>query len=344
MLLISSFIICPTYAQTAAFCEGARSDLDQTTNLKSSDSDLMTKMEAMAEEFNQKLYKKAKDERWPETRSKKLFKFIWKYRTLEKRVNNFKNYLRDIRQIIAATNVGKDVEQCFTEVGDLQLDPDKNSLPVRFMVDGDNINQSMAFMLNHANDTKTIERIIEFDIATNPISAIVRLAHEMQHSCNAPTLYPIEKEYKKAFASINLFGSDNSGDQTFAKYKQMRREIDQERAVDEMKAYQITYQLFRELASWSPSLVCNVKTLNRLYGGNIDRLSDRYATMERQYLDKTFPLFLIGKYVDLKSSGRFLQQNIFVGSDGSEYISLLDHQGLRIFRQDMQNKLRLAGF
>jgi hypothetical protein len=233
------------------------------------------------------------------------------------------DYIKDFNQVLAMTNTGRQVLDCYQKA----QDP---------LITGEQIEQiseeqkangvSMAFTLleDQKSPGKYVKTIL-FDEDTSPMTALFLYAHEMKHGCNS-------KISVKIFQYMDTHNSSNTPRREIALEKEKN---DQLMAIDEMRAYKINVELFKEMAQAAPEVVCNEYYVSNIFGKQIISSAEYNAKMDEMIEDGTYPLHLISQYA---VDGAYWPENVLKSDDNGwathelrlDLIKKLEAEGIHV--------------
>ena len=248
------------------------------------------------------------DEKAGSDLEKALFVLNAKWGDKEERTKkeNKKKYYDDLKKVLALTPTGKKVIKCYAKsTGPLISGDAVVELPDEYKDRG----AKMAFgVIPDNNDPNKVVKRMFINTDLDPIEALPLLAHELKHGCHAKEMSEI------------LLPLYNADDDSIVRTK-LKYEYDQERAVDEMRAYKVTVDLFKDLAKVAPNMVCGKYFTSVMFGNQPINTAEYAAAIDDKLTDGSFPKFLISLYA---AHGDYNPENVFVKDKNSIRPDLLE--------------------
>ncbi len=244
-----------------------------------------------------------------------------KVRTLPE--NNVQ-YIADLKHALSLTKTGKKVSECYEKAkGPLISREEVVELSEDFKQHG----AQMAFSAepDDKNPGKYIKRLY-FNSQVEPFEALMMMGHELQHGCNSLN----QIRLKSLLNDLPVSDSQNADE--MKKEAAIFEEIEQDNAVDEMRAYRVTANVFKDLAEASPELVCGQKTKSIIFGKQVLSSAEYAANIEDKIEDGTFPQYIISKYA---AHGFYTPKNVLTVDENGNPTSQL--------RPDLIKKMKAEG-
>lgn len=284
--------------------------LSSVSKLKS-DPALDTALEKLSTALNKTDRKVASSRSTPLSLAMKSLVDKWGDSKVRSNPANRNAYINDLNHILQQTKAGRDVLNCFAQAkGPLISGEQIIDFPEEHKAKG--IAMSFDLVEDPENPGKYIKTIY-FNAEHSPIMALILYAHEMKHGCNSNVIAQNDEKLK-----------DPSQDFT---------KIYQNRAVDEIRAYRVSVEFFKELAQEAPDLVCNNYSTSTIFGRQVLSSAEYNAKLDEMYQDGTFPQYLISKY---SAMGSIPAKYVFkTGKIGKQTKSL---------RDDLIQSLKAEGF
>jgi hypothetical protein len=238
-----------------------------------------------------------------------------KYRTEQKRVENSSRYIQDILDILKLSKAGKGVLSCWNDTkegpfwGDIiKLDKSLYGNPsaqikvskLKYQTfekkyqDADyKETYPSYFDKKHAQyiNEKVFVREAILSAKLDPLSSLLALGHELKHLCDKKRLM------------LNAKGM--LSDKKRNKYQRLT-------LVDEMKAYDVSLEIFKELALFFPNKMCNSAIKTKMFEKyHIIPRGDYYRSLEEIFEDPVYSWanFLVDRYPFISRSAVYTNEN-----------------------------------
>lgn len=301
-----------------------------------------------------------------------LGNFFNKYKTLESRTKDLNTYQKDLFNVVRSTPTGKKVMSCF----DKKV-PGIGSSRVEFNPPSQYISEyggyQAEFKLIKNSKTNVFDKVIIINPSTSPVGAINALAHELQHSCASEKMLPYFKEldnfetkrtellrdlekmskdrYQMSFSDFMKTKPAQPENDFLAKLSELNQLVENFEkvypdhniffSIDELKAYTVSFEYFKELAVYDPKFFCNTYSISNFFGKNVVNFGEYTSNVEAQMNNGTFYENLIMSYV--KSSGYdprfFFEHNPYTG----QFYMDPNTQG-PVLKAEIKAKVKEAGF
>lgn len=208
----------------------------------------------------------------PTELARELVRLRDKYPTVEARSKNPGQYVSDLKRVLELTVTGRKVRACFDQSATSEvygeeiqwIDPLKSEHKIRPLM------RSAFVPMPMGTQGRQFKRTLLISLLPDPLDTLNDLGHEMQHGCNAAKLVRLRT----------------------------KTELDQARAIDELRAYKTGYELFREIAQAAPELVCPMAFVSEtLFGRQLMTWGEAFSEIEERYLDGSWPNYLFRRLV-----------------------------------------------
>jgi hypothetical protein len=258
-----------------------------------------------------------------------------KWANIEQRTHNRNEYLKDFNEILRMTKTGKSVLDCYNKTtgplisGEQVIDLSKQA---------ENQGVIMAFSLeaDGAAPGKFL-KTVHFNMKLAPVMALYAYAHEMKHGCNSNSIAKFTKDFEEVAPKPyqpppRTPESEEEKNKKEAFLEDLILKRDQDYAIDEMIAYKVNVELFKELAKHAPEYACDDYNVGTLFGTQIISNAEYNALVDDMINNGTFPLHMISRYA---GSGSYTAENVLETKDGLTVLKL---------RSDLIKKIEAKGF
>lgn len=241
----------------------------------------------------------------------------WRDEKVRADPKNFNAYILDFKKIMSLTKTGKKVLDCYEKAkGPLISGEEILPIPQDLKDQG----AKMAFtILEDKNVSNKFVKTIYFNTEPSPFDAITAFAHELQHGCNTNV-------QAKMLSQAYLLPEDSK------EYENVQSLIQQDNAVDEMRAYKVSVDMFKDLAEASPGLVCSSYSKSALLGKQILSAAEYAANLDDKIEDGTYPQYLISLYA---AHGFYKPEYVLQKDKDGQIVNKL--------REDLIEKMRNEG-
>lgn len=237
-----------------------------------------------------------------------------------------KEYFADINELLAKMKIGQEVLRCYEAT---QSETVKNRPPEFTTTENE-----MAFRLTKDDgQPPSWSKTILFSVTTEPLVALTLYAHELQHGCNAIEWAKTREEILRSEVDVSRVPKNDPKRSSVvrahnAKYEQM----EQDSAIDELRAYTVSAKTVKELAFEAPEITCNHFFAGGLFGPQALRVSEYGGKLEQMLADGSFAPYIMKLYTDDKLYDR---ESIYESGDNRKPDK---------FRKDLIERVRSQGY
>ncbi len=180
-------------------------------------------------------------------------------------------------------------------------------------------------------------------LAQEFLKGLERSRAKLDPTLDGPAIAELDRRIRKLESVILSTKSQAEGKTRLPDLNKKREELLQEEKelikiktadalVDEMRAYTVTANIFKELAARSPGFVCNYTYRSGLWGSQLITTAEYHSTLENKLRDGTYVHFLVEQY--------FPEHRDFLLPNGNQSPPTEQvRKGLEEFRKSPDSKL-----
>lgn len=217
------------------------------------------------------------------------------------RPENLLKYTNDFKKILSLTKTGKKVLECYENANGPLISGEKIiEIPTEQKMKGAKMAFTLEFDTNNPN--KFFKKIL-FNSEESPLDSLNTFAHELQHGCNS---------LKQAELNLQLGQlppTDKLSIEEAEQEKNLIRQIEQDNAVDEMRAYHVSVDMFKDLLEANPEYFCNSFIKSEIFGTQVLSTAEYAANLEDKFEDGSNPNYIISLYA---AHGFYTPENVLV--------------------------------
>lgn len=240
----------------------------------------------------------------------------------EERRANIDTYARTFRELIARTPSGGRLIRQF----DAQEGPGNqySSTVYRVLSQQEIDNGTVAMVQSERTDNGQNIRVISINPTFDPSVIAASLAHEMQHGLISNQIDAHYAEFDRIYEALEANPRSQSAQRALAL---ATRNLDQALMLDELRAFRLESQLFKEMVEQNPDTYCHSFFYSQsMFGNQILTLGEMYGFFEQELAQNRFQDFMLPVYIDV---GGFSRASFY---DGTNY------------RRDFIQQMRSEGF
>ncbi len=259
------------------------------------------------------------------------------YPTVERRNGDQQGYYRSLKNVLSKTNQGRRVLECFE-----RSENGVSGSRVVFADLGNNA-PTATFGLERDDNGNRI-KTISITTVDHPSFMLSLLAHEFQHSCNTQEMITLEEQGSAAMARLQGLiqspGTDEEMQAAITAQQSIQARSNIRAAIDELRAYRMTPQIFDELAPYHPSYFCQQYYVSGLFGRQILNNGEYMSTLETKVADGSFAHQLIDTYTRING----YDPAAFYEMDATTGDIRRDSQGRPVFLAAVREEIEREGF
>jgi len=262
------------------------------------------------------------------------------------RWSNPQGYYEKLLSILKLTPMGKQVADCFEKQDSDRVAGREVEFVPRAESSGVFGSASAAFEVRAEDDGK-YKKIITLDPGPNAGVSLATLAHELQHSCNTKEFIQVEDQMKALQdreSDLLLQGNlsyESITEQIKKESNELLKSNNLKFAIDEMRAYKLTPEIFKIFASYHPAMFCENFYLSSFLGRQVVSAGEYMSTIEAEFGEgNKFAYTLVNQYI---KNNHYLIES-FYDIDPNTFDVKRDPSGNPVFKDSVKKFFAENGF